>query len=195
MNLTWLSCCRFTGTMPAMNTGMTVDLKKVGIIASYLSENTDNLYVTKLLKLLYYIDFCAYKLRGAAVTNDTYYRLPYGPVPTVVKNEIDLLKSRILGKEIESQLKKYIELASDTKGLGDLIVSKKKVNIDKDLSENEALLVKQIAKKFKSTSASKLSEQTHEEKPWKLTPANSPISYDLSKYLEIKDIIGTFKFN
>ena len=37
---------------------MKVDFEKVGIISSYFADNIEGLYVTKLLKLFYYLDFC-----------------------------------------------------------------------------------------------------------------------------------------
>ena len=95
-------------------TFMKVNFEKIGIISSYFADNVNGLYVTKLLKLFYYLDFISYKLEGTSITNDIYFKLPYGPVPTTIKNEIDLLSTEdVLGSEFESQLKKFIDLKTD----------------------------------------------------------------------------------
>src|SRR3989344_7025782 len=91
---------------------MKVDFEKVGVIAAYFADNTNKLYVTKLLKLFYYLDFISYKMRNASVSDDVYIKLPYGPVPSAIKNEIDILslENTPLGKEFKKQLLPYIKL-------------------------------------------------------------------------------------
>lgn len=171
---------------------MKIDFDKVGIIASYLAENTQNLYVTKLLKLLYYIDFIAYKQRGASVTNDTYYKLPYGPVPTLIKNELDLISNNVMETEIKPQLSKYVELISDSNNFGKLVKNKMKDLNLKKVSDSELKLIKTIATTFNKTTAKRLSNQTHKEKPWLLTSENSPINYELAKELDVNKILPSF---
>lgn len=173
---------------------MKIDFEKIGTIASYLAENTDRFYVTKLLKLFYYIDFLSYNQRGASITNDTYYKFPYGPVPTLIKNEIDLLASDILGDEGKTQLSNYILLEDADDKFGKIIRSKVKVNIDEKLSEFEADLVKSVANKFKKTYSKTLSNQTHKENPWMLSSFYSEIDYNLAKEMDPERILGVKKW-
>lgn len=169
---------------------MKINLEKVGIIASYLAENTEKLYVTKLLKLFYYIDFITYNQRGASVTNDSYYKLPYGPVPTVIKNEIDLLSANIMESEVKSQLVSFISLEDDLDKNGKLVINKNK-NLDmKKLSDHEIKIVEAVAKRFSKTRAKQLSNQTHREKPWILSSNNSVINYELARTLDIDSILS-----
>ena len=174
---------------------MKIDFEKIGLIASYLARNTEKSYVTKLFKLFYYIDFAAYATRGASVTGDTYYKLPYGPVPTVIKNEIDLLAvDMILEDSCKPQLSKYIALASDKNKFGKIVVSKsdKEIDLNKKLSSFEADIVTAVAKQFRKSGAKELSEQTHREKPWLLSSVNGPIDYTLAKKLNFKKVIPAF---
>ena len=172
---------------------MKMDFEKIGIIASHFAKNIDGLYVTKLFKLFYYLDFISYNQRGSSVTNDTYFKLPYGPVPSIVKNEVDnLVASASLGDKIRSQLAKNIELKSDADNFGRVVV-----NINKDynlrhLSAYELKLVNALILRFKKTTAKQLSNRTHREKPYMLTSENSPISYELAKELNVGGILPDF---
>jgi uncharacterized phage-associated protein len=174
---------------------MKIDFEKIGLIASYFAQQTEKPYVTKLFKLFYYTDFAAYAMRGASVTGDTYYKLPYGPVPTVIKNEVDLLSMEmILEEKYKPQLSKYIALATDKDKFGRIVVSKsdKKVDLCKTLSSFEVDIVTAVAKQFNKSGAKELSDRTHKEKPWLLSSVNGPIDYTLAKELDIKSIIPAF---
>ena len=172
---------------------MKIDFEKVGIIASYFAENTKELYVTKLLKLFYYLDFISYKTKGASVTNDVYFKMPYGPVPSSIKNSIDLLSvENILGKEFKSQLSPYIKLQKGADGNGNLIISKGKECDLRKLSNTEVELMKVIAETFNDTKAKTLSNQTHREKPWLSTSDFAVIDYSLAESLDVNKILPTF---
>ena len=174
---------------------MKVDFEKVGIIASYFADNTDELYVTKLLKLFYYLDFISYKMRGAPVTNDVYFKLPYGPVPSAIKNEIDVLSiENVFGAGFKSQLSSFIGLESTADANGKKIVPKKEDYNLRKLSNSELGLIKELAETFKDTKATTLSRQTHNEKPWKSTSDNSVISYELAQDLDVSKILPNFAF-
>lgn len=172
---------------------MKVDFEKVGIIASYFADHTKKLYVTKLLKLFYYLDFISYKTRGAPVTNDVYFKLPYGPVPSAIKNEIDILsQDNVLGTGFKRQLSSYIKLQRDEKDSGNLVI-----NINRDynlrkLANSELELLKSITETFKETTAKALSNQTHREKPWLSTSDNSVIDYRLAEGLDAHKILPSY---
>src|SRR3989339_90803 len=79
-----------------------VELEKIKQSTLYLSTKMVGLYFTKYLKLVYYLDFISVLETGKPVTNDTYYRLPLGPVPTFIKDQMNLL--RIAGQTQEKEL-------------------------------------------------------------------------------------------
>jgi len=172
---------------------MKIDFEKVGIITSYFAEHTNELYVTKLLKLFYYLDFISYKMRGASVTNDIYFKMPYGPVPSNIKDNVDLLSAEnIFGKEFKSQLSSYVKLEKDKTGNGKLIISKGKEYDLRKLSNSELELVKCLAETFKDTKAKTLSNKTHLEKPWLSTSDFSVIDYGFAEGLDVSKILPTF---
>jgi len=78
-----------------------VELEKIKQSTLYLSTKMENLYFTKYLKLVYYLDFISVLETGKPVTNDTYYRLPLGPVPTFIKDQMNLLRAMGLAQEKE----------------------------------------------------------------------------------------------
>ena len=171
---------------------MKIDFEKVGIITAYFAENTKGLYVTKLLKLFYYLDFISYKLRGASVSNDIYIKYPYGPVPSMIKNEIDLLSAEnIFGKDFKSQLSSYVKLEKGPNN-GNMIVGKGREYSLRRLANSELELMKCLAETFKNTNAKTLSNQTHKEKPWLSTSDFSVIEYELAKELDVSKIIPAF---
>jgi uncharacterized phage-associated protein len=172
---------------------MKIDFEKVGIIASYFAEHTNELYVTKLLKLFYYLDFISYKTRGTSVTNDVYFKMPYGPVPSSIKDNIDFLSTEnIIGKEYKSQFSPYIKLQKDIENGGNLIISKGKEYTLRKLSNFEIELVKCLAETFKDTKAKTLSSKTHLEKPWLSTSDFAVIDYCLADGLNVAKILPTF---
>ena len=165
-------------------------MDKVAVITAYFADNTKGLYVTKLLKLFYYLDFISFKLRGASVTNDVYFKFPYGPVPTAIKSEMDILSvENILGPGSKSTLSPYIKLERDQLNNGNLVVSKGKEYNLRKLSNSDLELVRALAKTFKTTTAKTLSNQTHREKPWLSTSDYSVIDYGLAEGLDVSKIL------
>lgn len=167
----------------------TVNIEKVKVIASYLADKINNLYVTKLMKLFYYIDFISYAERGAPVTNDIYYKLPYGPVPSLIKNEIDILSGNVMEEGAKSQLSNNIKLEDGKGGYGKLVVNMNKNYDLKVLSEFELELTDYVIKKIGRKSASYLTNKTHDEKPYTLTNENAVISYKLAEVLGGREVL------
>lgn len=59
-----------------------LDLQRVSQVIAYLDREVGELYKTKLNKLLFYIDFLAYKRMGNSLMGLQYRAIPYGPVPS-----------------------------------------------------------------------------------------------------------------
>ena len=168
----------------------TISIDKVKTIISYLAEKTDKLYITKLMKLFYYIDFISYAERSSSITNDIYYKLPYGPIPSFIKSEIDNLVINPTDESgIESQFSDCITLEEDKDKNGKIIKNIGKGYNLKDLSEYELGLINEIIKKLGGKTAKALTNKTHKEKPYLLTSENSVISYELAKTLGGRDVL------
>lgn len=164
------------------------NIEKVRAISSYLADKVSNLYITKFYKLLYYIDFVSYAKRESSITGDLYFKLPYGPVPTLIKNEVDNLASK--DSDIVSQLSKNIKIVSVPGDGSKHIIKNVAKNIDINaLSVFEINIVKKISTKFLKTTSVTLSNRTHREAPFRLTSANSAIPYEFAKKLDVASIL------
>lgn len=171
---------------------MNLEIDKIKNIALYFAGNIPDLYFTKFLKLVYYLDFISVLERGEPVTRDIYYHLPYGPVPSFIKDHLSLLKSEIKSQEesivedsgsnqIESVFSGIIELSKKSDGF---ILEKKKEPEISYLSEYERGLLDDIIKDLGGKRAKELVEKTHAEPPYMHTIAGNVIDYKLAFYLD-----------
>lgn len=69
--------------------------EKMRHVILYFLEHLNNFHLgrTKLMKLLYYVDFDNYEKYGAPVTGANYRKLPLGPVPDEAEGLIDEMES------------------------------------------------------------------------------------------------------
>jgi len=185
---------------------MSLELEKIKQIASYLTEKMNDLYFTKFLKLLYYLDFISVLERGVPVTNDTYFHLPYGPVPTVIKEQLTLLRGdnrkeeeSISSDETYTDSRTSIfEDVLNLKQVGNGFVLKNKKSADVTyLSEYEKGLLDDIIEEFTNKTTKEVVDKTHAEVPYIQTPANNVIAYKLAFYLDRNKILPkrSYAFN
>ena len=115
---------------------------------------------TKLVKLLYYLDFMHFRQTAKSVTGLQYYAWQFGPYPVSFASEIDhppedLSKALLISKEPE---KKSLTI-------------KARLKFDKDVfSQRELNLLEQIAFIFKEARAEDMVEASHlPNHPWDKT--------------------------
>lgn len=124
----------------------------------YFAKNTQYCGKTKLLKLLYFLDFRHFKQTGKSVTGLDYYAWDMGPVPRDLYNELD---------DMKPDLKAAIKLLS--KEGYQKYIPKKKFNSEY-FSKREARLLENISYIFKDAKADEMIESTHlENEPWDKT--------------------------
>lgn len=150
------------------------------------------LYITKLLKLLFYFDFLSYKHNERSFTGDVYVKLPYGPVPSIIKDQLDLLKynneenEEIDEYELQSSFLEHLDVKQDpeTKGYALQVKNKNEERLNElgeyHLSVWDRELIDNLVKFFKEASVKEIVEQTHQEKPYKKTSEVEIISYLLA---------------
>jgi len=132
---------------------------------------------TKLMKLLYYADFEFYAKEKKTLTGDQYVAQTYGPLPQ---------HAEALLKKMESEGKIHVE--QDFLGRYPHIRYYPKVRPDMGIfSAAEAGHLEDVSRRFEHWSASQMTNQTHEEYPWKITPFGKVIDYHLAFRLEDKD--------
>ena len=125
----------------------------------YFAKNTKYCGKTKLLKLLYFLDFSHFKETGKSVTGLDYYTWEKGPVPRDLFSELsDIMKPDLQGAVNIVQIENFQK-----------ITPKKKFN-DEYFSKRELKLLERWAFVFKEAKAENMTEVTHlGNRPWERT--------------------------
>lgn len=124
----------------------------------YFTNNCNNQFLglTKLNKLMYYLDFISFRDRSSSVTNDKYIHKDYGPVPDRIDDVITSLSS-------EGQL--LVEEEPWKDGYKYRFEPKSKPNL-KVFDKYELGLLDKLCKEFQLWTTDKIVNQTHLEAPW-----------------------------
>lgn len=145
----------------------------------YFLEHANNptLGKTKLLKLLYFLDFGFFEKHGKSVTGDTYRKLNYGPV---AEHSMRLLDEMELSGEVTrvpTQAGPYEQTRYVHNVRADLSVFN-----GAELEELE-----NVARAYADYTGSQVAQITHEEAPWKATEEGEEIDYRLAWYRRPED--------
>ena len=125
----------------------------------YFAKHTKLCGKTKLLKLLYFLDFCHFKQTGKSVTGLTYFTWEKGPVPKELFEE--------LSGRIKSGLRGWISVVQSDDF--QKIVPKKNFS-DEYFTNREKGLLEEISFIFKDARAEDMVEVTHlKNQPWQKT--------------------------
>lgn len=125
----------------------------------YFANNTKYCGKTKLLKLLYFLDFSHFKQTAKSVTGIDYYAWNMGPVPKDLFNE--------LTEKTNPDLKAAIQ---DLPNEGFQKIHPKKKFNPKYFSNLEMKLLEDLAFVFKDAKADDMIESTHlKNEPWDRT--------------------------
>lgn len=130
----------------------------------YFSRHTKYCGLTKLMKLLYFLDFIHFRQTGKSVTGQDYFAWDRGPVPVDVYFDIT-------GKEDKNlNLQKIAAIVLQ----GDRfqqIMAKKGVKFKEDVfSKRELNILKQVADIFCEAKAEQMVEVSHfKNHPWERT--------------------------
>ncbi|MFI5161212.1 MAG: type II toxin-antitoxin system antitoxin SocA domain-containing protein [Sphingobacteriales bacterium] len=151
------------------------DLARIGQVIAFFDGKLD-LFKTKLNKLLFYSDFCAYKQTGFSITGITYRAIPYGPVPS----EYEKLYIKLCDDNAIDIQNIQIHRTGD---FADLI--KPKWTFDPDrFSAIEVEVLEKVAKAFKSKSTKEVVDISHREAAWSENePGRNNINYQQFAFL------------
>jgi uncharacterized phage-associated protein len=125
----------------------------------YFVRNTKNCGKTKLMKLLYFLDFIHFKQTGKSVTGMDYYAWDFGPVPAQVWEE--------LKGGMGADMKEAIIVSQK----GDFHhVQPKKKFCDQFFTNRELKILEQVSFIFRDATTNEMVELTHlENTPWDKT--------------------------
>lgn len=130
-----------------------LSLSRLKNLMLYLLENIQDVWCTKMNKLLFYIDFLAYRENGMAISGLSYKAIDFGPVPErwdVVYSEFD-------------------EIHQELRNAGDFVGSVLTATVKADttlFTEAEIKVMEQVCARFNNLSSRELSRLSHEEKAW-----------------------------
>lgn len=151
-----------------------LNLEKYEQAILFFAHTCNNLHLgkTKLMKLLYYLDFDHYERFDVPVTGDTYFKYPHGPVPSSAETVIDVMEHRGL-------------LEKNTAVRGNYRQHRVNPLVAYDLSvftdtERETLL--KVCERWSIASLSVIEGQTHLEAPWLAVEDWGEIPYEYAYY-------------
>ncbi len=169
-----LSC--FDNKPNVYNGNQLFDYKKLLNVIHFFATNIDELFRTKLNKLLFYIDFIAYKEKGKSITGLSYSHLNYGPVPNKYQMLIGIM---IEEHELSENEKVY---RNGTSGI--FYRTKKKPNM-KIFNDYEKRILKKVVKTMKNKSSKEISDLSHQEDGYMNTKIGELISYKYAKTIKL----------
>ena len=151
----------------------------------YFAKQTKHCGKTKLLKLLYFLDFYHFKQTAKSVTGLEYFAWEQGPVPKELFEE--------LSGNMRADLKDAISLAS-TEDF-QKIVPKKKFNEDY-FTNREKKLLKDLSDVFRDAKAEEMVEVSHlRNEPWDKTLKEKGPRQKIDYMLSIDDEENSLSYN
>ncbi len=153
---------------------MAYSSEKMQHVILFFLERINNVHLgrTKLMKLLYYVDFDHYEMHGKSVTGAVYCKLPHGPVPQQAMKLIQTMASEKLVQEVKVKRADYAQhrLIARTK-------------FDPSLFSGEEIhTLDRVAKEWEYCPGSEIEAASHAEAPWAATKAGKVIDYELARY-------------
>ena len=143
---------------------MVIDLRRDKLINAiiYFVKNTKRCGLTKLLKLLYFLDFIHFRETGKSVTGNKYYAWKRGPVATDLWYEIK--------DNPGEDFKNLITIVHPTEDQWQTEFHPRKKFNKKIFTKRELRIMEELVFLFKNTNATEMSEITHlKGTPWEKT--------------------------
>lgn len=149
--------------------------EKLQQVILYFLEHINNVHLgrTKLMKLLYYVDFDHCEAHGVPVTGATYRKLPHGPYPDHVEELIAQMEKDGLVREVKVDHQGYTQHR--------LLTLNAKFDPAK-FSGTELQALERVAADWADATAAQIEAATHREAPWAGTQAGKKIDYEMAEY-------------
>lgn len=119
----------------------------------YILERCDHVWTTKMNKLLFYIDFTAYRSRGMAISGLPNRAMEYGPVPE-------------RWDRVYSQFDEITQVPTSVKdSVGTILHASEKADMS-EFTDEEITVIDAACRALGKMSASRLSTLSHNESAW-----------------------------
>lgn len=148
---------------------------KLQQVILYFLEHINNVHLgrTKLMKLLYFVDFDHCEKYGLPITGAVYRKLPHGPYPKVAEKLIQKMEKEKSLQEIKVDHKGYTQHR--------LMTLSARFDATK-FSGAELQTLEKVAADWADASAADIEAATHSEAPWASTEDGKTIDYELAEY-------------
>jgi uncharacterized phage-associated protein len=149
--------------------------EKLRQVIVYFLEHINNVHLgrTKLMKLLYFVDFDHQEAHGHSVTGATYRKLPHGPYPDKIERLIEKMESAGLVRQVKVEYKGFTQIRLLTLGA--------KFN-PANFSGAELQTLERVAADWADATAAEIEAATHREAPWAGTADGKSIDYEMAEY-------------
>ena len=142
------------------------DREKLTEAIVYFAKNTELCGKTKLMKLLYFLDFIHFRQTGKSVTEMDYYAWDFGPVPRDLWCELS--HPETMADDLRQAIAVWPVETADDKTL-ELITPRRKFN-EGLFSPRELQILEAVAFTFKEARADLMVESAHlPQQPWDST--------------------------
>ncbi len=132
------------------------------------SEQDEDFGATKLYKILFYADFGAYILLGRPITGRDYIKMPYGPMPDRVQEDIDALVAN--GDAAPERRSRFGYPQRRT-------IALREPNLDL-FTAREIAIVDQVLEDLNGMTASQVSLMSHRFIGWRVVNDGEKIPYE-----------------
>lgn len=132
-------------------------LERIALIISYFSQHIEDLWKTKLNKLLFYSDFLNYRRTGYSISGVAYRAIPFGPVPA----EYEKLYVKLKDDELAN-----VELIEFKDGNYGEAVRPIKAFEEDAFSSSELSTLNAVVEKFAKCNTKQIVSISHQEKAW-----------------------------
>jgi uncharacterized phage-associated protein len=161
---------------------MAVNLVKLQNLILYIGSNpyVQNLGITKLWKLIYFIDATALRELGKSITDSDFIKYDHGPVPS-------------RGDKALKQLHRDQKIRTQTEQIGQYRINK--ISVDESIdasmfSPQEITIIDRLCRTYGGKNASFLSELSHQEPAWVYAQKLEKLSPALMLYGFSEDVEG-----
>jgi uncharacterized phage-associated protein len=157
---------------------MAYSSQKMQHVILFFLERINNVHLgrTKLMKLLYYVDFDHYEKHGRLVTGATYKKLPHGPVPEQAGDLIQQMNRAGLVRTVVARIKTNAKDYEQHR-----LIAQSRFDASK-FSGDELQTLERVAKDWEDATASDIEAASHAEAPWANTKDRALIDYELAYY-------------
>lgn len=153
---------------------MLYSAEKMQQVILFFLERINNVHLgrTKLMKLLYYVDFDHFEKQGKSITGAMYRKRPHGPVPDQAQGLIRDMARKGLVQAVKAKRAKYAQHR---------LIAQARFNAA-CFSGEELRTLEKVAEKWEDASAAQIEAASHAESPWQATKEGTRIDYELAHY-------------